>query len=385
MNPWLLIAMLERSDPSFKDLFYPGRFRCSLEDRVVRAIEEHWPAYFPTRKECRGTNWSLTISKNEPLYQPRAESRKKLADWKESIRGTIAEIRAYQADISWKRFLEICHQAPRIVRLLGDFKKLADFLIHEESLWPQYGGVAVGQDEYLRGQMQALFAPGSPYHHADPARLKFLDSQKKPMDKIRTIGLMRELFDRPLMVLAVLQQCVSESEHARCWLPIQNHISAILNNPSVAAIRRTWFEYAMQASGAIKKTGKSAPRKWARMLVQKKDPDLSLTNAKAVEVHYWLKGKKQPSMENVRLAGRVVMAAHKRTGSQAEIEKDLWLFSWMVTLWLEKHFTEIAAEFKTDRRKIRSYYSRFFRYLEISPLAKKMADGPHARRRFDNA
>ena len=95
MNPLLLIAMLERSDPSFKDLFYPGKFRLSLDDRVVRAIEEHWPAYFPTRNECRGTNWSLTISKSEPLYRPRAESRKKLAEWKESIRGTIAEISAW--------------------------------------------------------------------------------------------------------------------------------------------------------------------------------------------------------------------------------------------------------------------------------------------------
>ena len=37
----------------------------------------------------------------------------------------------------------------------------------------------------------------------------------------------------------------------------------------------------------------------------------------------------------------------------------------MVTLWLEKHFAEIAVEFNNDRRKIQNYYRRFFHYLKI--------------------
>src|SRR6266853_967385 len=178
MNPWRLIAMLEASDPSFQDLFYPGKYRCSLDNRVVRAIEESWPAYFPTRKECRGSSWSLTIPENEPLYQPRPKSRERLADWKASIEDTIAEIRAYHADISWNRFAEICQKLARLHPLLNDFRRLSDFLIYEESLWPKYGGAAVGQEQYLHGQLRALLAPGSPYHQADPHRLKFLDSQK---------------------------------------------------------------------------------------------------------------------------------------------------------------------------------------------------------------
>jgi len=371
MNPWRLIAILEDSDPSFQDLFYPGKLRCSLDNRIVRAIEEHWPAYFPTRKECRGANWSLTIPEDEPLFQPRPQSRQKLADWKKSIKDTIAEIRAYQADISWKRFVETCQKIPRLRPLLSDFTPLSDFLIYEESLWPRYGGVAVGQEEYLHGQLHALLAPGSPYHQADPHRLKFLDSQKPTMEKIHMIGLMRQLFDRPLMVLAVLQQCASESEHSQFWLPIQSHIAAIVKTPSSLTFRRTWLEHAMQVSGAIKKTGKSSPRKWARMLVSEKEPDLNVINAKAVEVHYWLHGRKQPSMESVRHTGRIIFPTNKQSVNHADAGKDLWLFSWMVTVWLEKHFTEIAAEFKSDPRKIRNYYRRFFHYLKIYPLYKK--------------
>jgi hypothetical protein len=57
MHPRRLIAMLEQADNSFQDLFYPQRLRCPLEKRIVRDIEENWPAYFPTRKECRGSSW----------------------------------------------------------------------------------------------------------------------------------------------------------------------------------------------------------------------------------------------------------------------------------------------------------------------------------------
>ena len=380
MNPWRLIAILEDSDPTFQDLFYPGKFRCSLDKRIVRAIEEHWPAYFPTRKECRGASWSLTIPENEHLYQPNPKSRQKLADWKKSIKGTIAEIRAYQADISWKRFLEICRSVPRLHPLVDDFKPLSDFLIYEESLWPKYGGAPVGQEDYFRGQMRALLGPGSPYHQADPDRLKFLDSQNPVMEKIRMIGLMHQLFDRPLMVLAVLQKCANQSPHSQFWLPIQNHVTAIVKTPKPLTFRKTWLEHAMQVSGAKTKSGKSVPRKWATMLVGKKDADLTAINAKAVEVHYWLHGTKHPSMENVRRAGRVVFSTQKLNTSQAEAGKDLWLFSWMVTLWLEKHFTEIAAEFRDERREIQNYYRRFFHYLEVFPLSRKQGAGEHDAR-----
>jgi len=47
---------LEQADISFQDLFYPQRLRCPLEKRIAKAIEENWPACFPARKECRGSN-----------------------------------------------------------------------------------------------------------------------------------------------------------------------------------------------------------------------------------------------------------------------------------------------------------------------------------------
>lgn len=370
MYPLRLIAILEQADPTFQNLFYPNALRCPLDKRIVRAIEEHWPAYFPTRKECRGSRWSLTIPENKPLYRPNPKSERKLAQWKTEIAGTTAEIRAYGADLSWKRFLAICEKIPRLRLLLRDFKPLGDFLINEESLWPNYGGVAVGQEDYFRGQMRALFSAGSPYRRFDPSRLRFLQSGRTTIEKIQMVGLMQQLFDRPLMILAVLQKCDTRAEHWRFWLPIQNHITAIIETPSPMIFRKTWLEHAMQVSGAIKNNGKSCPRKWARMLISESDPDLNLINAKAVEVNSWLKGKKQPSMETIRRAGRIIFNSGKLNPIQIEAGKDLWLFSWMVTLWLEKHFTEVAAEFKGEDRKIRNYYRRFFQYLKKSRLTR---------------
>ncbi len=363
MYPFRLIAMLEKADPSFQDVFYPKALRCPLEKRIVRAIEEQWPAYFPTRNECRGPSWSLTIAENEPLYKPQAKSRQKLQQWKKDIEGTIVEMRARGADTSWRRFVAICQKIPSLRPLLSRFRPLADFLIDEESIWLRYSGVPVGQEDFFKAQMQALFSARSPYHHSDPKRLRFLHSQKSMIAKIQMIDLIRELLDRPLIVLAVLQKCASKSELSRFWLSIEDHITAIIKAPSPITFRKTWLEHAMQVSGAIKQTGKSCPRKWARMLVS--ETDLNVVNAKAVEVNSWLKGKKQPSVKNVRRSGQVIFASHE----QAEAGKDLWLFSWMITLWLEKHFTEIAAEFRNDRRKIQHYYRRFFHYLEIDGLA----------------
>ena len=379
MFPFRLMVILEKADPSFQDLFYPKALRCPLEKRVVRAIEEDWPAYFPTRRECRGSSWSLTIPENEPLYKPHPKSKQKLAQWKRDINGTIAEVRAYGANISWRRFAVICRTIPGLRPLLRDFKPLVDFLIDEESLWPSYGGVAVGMEDFSQRQMQALLAPGSPYRHSDPQRLQFLHCNKPTIEKIRAIDLMRQLFDRPLMTLAVLQQCAGESGHWLFWLPIQNHITAIIKTPSPMTFRKVWLEHAMQVSGAIKKTGKSCPRKWAGMLVSEKDPDF--INTKAVEVDAWLKGRKQPSLKNVRCSGQAIFATGKLKPKQTEAAKDLWLFSWMITLWLERHFTEIAGTLNRDSRKIQNYYRRFFHYLKMANFARngKGAGGLSAR------
>ena len=190
MYPWRLIAILEKSDPSFRDLLYPKALRCRLEKRIVRAIEEHWPVYFPTRKTCRGSNWSLSIPEGEALYKPRPDSLQELERWKKSIAGTIVEMRAHGADISWKRFVVICQNTPGLRPFLSDFKPLANFLIYEESLWPRSGGVAVGMDEFFQGRIQALQAPGSPYPFSDPQRLRFLQLKKtQPLrvgERIRT-------------------------------------------------------------------------------------------------------------------------------------------------------------------------------------------------------
>jgi hypothetical protein len=379
MYPWRLIAMLEKADPSFQDLFYPQRLRCRLDKRIVRAIEENWPAYFPSHKKCRGSSWSLTIPENKPLYKPHPKSKEKVEQWKIDITGSVAEMRAYRADISWRRFALICRNIPRLRPLLKDFKPLADFLISEESMWSDYGGVAVGQEDFFQRQIKAMLGPGSPYHHSDTRRLRFLYSSKPTIEKIRAIGLMQQLFDRPLMILAVLQTCASKSECSQFWLPIQNHIAEIIKTPSPLTFRKTWLEHAMQVSGAIKRTGKSNPRKWATMLVAKNDPALNVINAKAVEVNGWLKGKKQPSMESVRRSAQVIFKSNKLNPRQTRTEagKDLWLFSWMITLWLEKHFAEIAAEFKGDNRKIKTYYRRFFHCLKLAQ--SKEAGGLFAR------
>jgi hypothetical protein len=290
MYPWRLIAILEKSDPSFRDLLYPKALRCQLEKRIVRAIEEQWPAYFPTRKECRGSNWSLSIPESEALYKPRPDSLQELERWKKSIAGTIVEMRAHGADISWKRFFVICQNTPGLRSFLSDFKPLANFLIYEESIWPRSGGVAVGMEEFFLGRIQALQAPGSPYPFSDPQRLRFLELKKPTIEKIRMIDLMRQLLDRPLMVLAILQKCASESENSSFCLDLQNHITAIIKIPSPLTFRKTWFEHVMQMSGATRKSGKSCPRKWARMLVSDKEPYLRNIDAKAVEVNSWLKG-----------------------------------------------------------------------------------------------
>jgi hypothetical protein len=364
MYPLRLIAILEEADPTFQNLFFLRHLHRPLDKRIVQAIDEHWPVYFPTRKECRGASWTLGIPENKPLYRPNPKSVQKLADWKKSINGTIAEMRAYHADVSWKRFAQICRNSPRLNTWLNDFKPLTNFLIYEESLWLRHGRVMVRHEDYFRGQMRTLLSVGSPYLHSDPIRLRLLDSNKPIPEKLRLIQLMRSIFDRPLMILAVLQKCVSESEHSQFWLPIQTHLDAIIETPTPLTFRKTWLEHAMQVSGAITKTGKSIPRKWAKKLV-KNDPDVDVINAKAVEVHYWLQGQKLPSMQNVMHAGRVVFANSKLNVSQSEAGKDLWLFSWMVTLWLEKHCKEIADEFKNDRSKIQSYYQRFFHFLKI--------------------
>jgi hypothetical protein len=339
-----------------------------LEKRIVRAIEEHWPVYFPTRKTCRGSNWSLSIPESEALYKPRPDSLQELERWKKSIAGTIVEMRAHDADISWKRFVVICQNTPGLRPFLSDFKPLADFLIYQESLWPRSGGMAVGMDEFFQGRIQALQAPGSPYPFSDPQRLRFLQLKKTTIEKIRMIDLMCQLLDRPLMILAILQKCACESKNSLFWLDLQNHITAIIKTPDPLAFRKTWLNHAMLMSGATRKSGKSCQREWAKMLITGKDVDL---DSIIVDVSRWWNGKKQPSVKNIWRSWQSIVTAKNLTPQQAEIGKDRWLFSWMITLWLENHYTEIAAEFKDDIKNIQNYYRRFFHYLEIFHITQK--------------
>jgi hypothetical protein len=369
MNPWRLIAILEDSDHSFRELFYAIHLRCPLEKRVVRAIEEHWPVYFPTRKDCRGPNWSVSLPPTAPLYKPRASSVQELSAWKKRIRGTIAEGRAYRANVSWKRFLEICRKSSRLSLLLKDFKPLTNFLVREEAMWPTSGRAAVGMEEYFQGQIQALLAPESPYLISEPQRLRFLRSKRPTTEKLQMINLMRSLLDCPLMILAVAQQCASRSKTLPFWLDIGEHIDATIAAPAPLTFRKTWFDHAMQVTGAIKKTGKPCPRKWATLLVSNKISYSRNIDSKAIEVNSWLKGKKQPSVESVRRIWQTAAAAKHLLPDQADAGLDGWLFSWMITLWLERHFREVALEFKGEKPKIQKYYRRFFHYLEISNFA----------------
>ena len=387
MNPWRLIAILEKSDPSFRDLFYPSELRCHLDDRIVLAIEQHWPAYFPTQKECRGPNWSLSIPENKPLYKPRVGSVQELNAWKKKIEGTVAEGRAYGADISWKRFFAICKKSERLRPFLKDFKSLADFLVQEESMWPR-GGVAVGMESFLQGEMAALLATDSPYQYSDPQRLRFLKSRNKTIEKIQMIGLMNQLFDRPLMILAVLQKCADDSKTASFWLDLRHHINAILKTPAPLTFRMTWLEHAMRMSEATKKSGKACPRRWARLLlageknVTSDQIDDSEVAQKAIVVNRWLKGKKQPTLESIRSSWKVIKAAKLLRPPAERHGCDRWIFSWMITLLMEKHFREISAAFKDDTKGIKNYYGRFFHYMEID-LNKthphKRAGGRNAR------
>ena len=378
MYPLRLIAILEKADPAFRDLFYPEALRCPLEKRTVRAIEEHWPVYFPTRKESRGSSWSLSIPESEPLYKPRPDSLQELERWKKKIAGTIVEMRAFGADISWKRFIVISENSPGLRPFISDFTPLANFLIYEESMWPRSGGVAVGMDEFFQGRIQALQAPRSPYPFSDPHRLRFLQSNKPTIEKIRMVDLMRQLLDRPLMILAILQKCASGSENSSFWLDLQHHINAIIKTPSSITFRKTWLEHAMQMSGATGKSGKCCQRKWAKMLISGKNVDLdSIT----VEVNSWLRKDEKPSVKNVLRSWESIVTANNIPPEKASIEKDRWLFSWMITLWLEKHFVEVAAEFNGETKQIQKYYRRFFHYLKIFNIVKsgKGAGGLTAR------
>lgn len=228
-------------------------------------------------------------------------------------------------------------------------------------MWPRHKGIMVGPEEYFESQMQALLAPGSPYLKSDPYRLRQLRAHMPTIEKICLIGSMRSLFDRPLMILALLQTCVETSKFCRFWLPIPGHIEGIVKTPSSLTFRKTWLEHAMQVSGAVKKSGKSCQRTWAKLLVASNEPDL--INEKAIEVNRWLKGTKLPSLKNVKRAGEIIFNRTDASRRSKEIAADLWLFSWMIALWLEKHFTEISKEFKGDRQKIQSYYRGFYGYL----------------------
>lgn len=387
MNPWRLIAILEKSDPSFQDLFYPKGLRCRMDDRIVLAIEQHWPAYFPTKKECRGPNWTLSIPESKPLYKPRAGSIQELHAWKKRIAGTIAEGRAYGADISWKRFFAICQKSERLRPFLKNFKPLADFLVQEESMWPCFAGIPVGMETYFQKKLAALLAPGSPYHYSDPDRLRFLHSERPTIEKIQMIGLMNQLFDRPLMILSVLQKCADKSKKVLFWLDLRQHIRAIIKTPTMLTFRKTWLEHAMRMSEATKQSGKACPRKWARLLlagennVAPDQVDESEVTQKAIEINRWLNEKKpkQPSLANIRRSWQAIKAAKILLPQDDKYGCDGWIFSWLITLLMEKHFREISAEFKGNAEFIQNYYERFFHYFEIDLSTTRPDQGAGGR------
>jgi hypothetical protein len=182
--------------------------------------------------------------------------------------------------------------------------------------------------------------------------------------------------------LAILQKC-ADSNRLLYWLDLRNQIHAILKTPTSIAFRKTWFEHAMQMLEATKQSGKSCPRKWARMLLNKRDPDLLEINAKAVEVNSWLKGKKLPSLKNIQRSWEIInarggLSSHKDNRAHAG-----WILSWMISLLMEKHFDDISSTFKGDLKKTRNYYQRFFSYLRIDLQAGEGAGERDARQPCD--
>jgi hypothetical protein len=183
------------------------------------------------------------------------------------------------------------------------------------------------------------------------------------------------------MALAILQECMDQSKHQWLWLDLRKHIKAIRSKPDPKTFRRTWLEHAMRTAGATKKYGQPCPRKWARMLLPESKQNLLGTNAKAIEVHGWQKGT-IPSVKNIQNSWRVVVTAMHLSPKDAENGADTWLFSWMITLLMEKHFNEITAALPGDPSKVKRYYSRFFQYLKLDltiPGSGKEAGGHSAR------
>jgi hypothetical protein len=371
VNPWRLMCILEERSPSFQKLFYPEHLHYQGDWRTVRAIEENWPAYFPTRKECRGPEWSLVIGEDKPLYKPSQKAQRKLAQWKTAIYGTIAEGRAYRSDMSWKRFFQICRQSPRLRPHVQELTALADFLVHEESMWPP-PGPADHPEPLLRKKLAILLSANSPYLHADPQRLRFLKSGAPALRKIQMIYAMRSLLDGPLMTLAVLQKCADKSSAWYGWLDLRDHIKAIVKKPAKFTFRKTWFDYALRLAGATKPSGKPFPREWARQLLvaQRGEKEgIEDPGSKAIEVNAWLKGKKLPSIRNIEQSWNVVATLHASRIPDEAAGRDVWIFSWMIALLMEKHYEEIRCAFKRDkvkfqRRQIQRYYRRFFHHLK---------------------
>ncbi len=365
------VSILEKQDPSFGQLFYPKHLHYPGDWRTVQAIEVHWPAYFPTRKECRGKNWSLTIAADKPLYKPSQKAQQKLAQWKATIHGTIAELRAYRSDKSWKRFLEICQQNSRIRPHLGELKLLAEFLAREESMRPP-PGPADYAESVLQKRLAILLSVNSPYLQSDPARLRFLKSQATAEEKLQMINAMQSLLDRPLMTLAVLQLCADKSSVWFGWLDLRGQITAILKNQDRFTFRKTWLDHAMQISGATKSSGEPFPREWARRLLFPKPgekEDIVAVGQKAIEVNAWRKGKKLPSIPKIEQFWEVVATVHKLKPTQGDTGRGVWMFSWMVTLLMEKHYEEIQVWFKNNPVEIKRYYRRFFHHLKTALAA----------------
>jgi hypothetical protein len=131
-------------------------------------------------------------------------------------------------------------------------------------------------------------------------------------------------------------------------------------------------DHALRLAGATKPSGKPFPREWARQLLvaQRGEKEgIEDPGSKAIEVNAWLKGKKLPSIRNIEQSWNVVATLHASRIPDEAAGRDVWIFSWMIALLMEKHYEEIRCAFKRDkvkfqRRQIQRYYRRFFHHLK---------------------
>lgn len=388
MSPLLLMRMLEGADPAFKNWFYPRELRCPIDSRVVYAIENHQPVYLPTRTEYRDwkkrrkrnngryARMTIIIKGEEPLYQPDPETLKKLNAWKLKVRGTLAELRVHKSDTTWKRFFEILENDQGIKALLTILDPLRKWLIHEEAMWPK-ARPANHAEVFFKEDYNILLSQGSPYRFTASQRQEALRSEKPDIDKLVLINLIRDILDGPLMALAMLDGCMVGSPFAHSWIGLGELIERTLVNLRPGCFKRYWLEAAMIKARAVKKNGDIYPAKWARGFLASSDSKWDQekkAREKAIEVNSWLRWNKpvRPSLKNIeRMFGLI---------PDSRMNSQVWRFSWMTVLCLDRHFDEIWEHFKGDADKVKEYYGAYFHHFQRAKkvVAKLRRDGTDA-------